>query len=98
MRVSVLVSVHGEEICRSCERQFAANFSGEISRALTSAATPFLAPGHPRHLLRRLPGTTPPPARRLRGPHLHCPAVQLQPQLRNLLAGNEREAAIRRPP
>ena len=46
---------------------------------------------HAGHLLRRLPGTAPQAPRRLRGPDLHRPAVQLQPQLRGLL-GREKRA------
>ena len=37
-------------------------------------------------------------ARRLRGPDLHRPAVQLQPQLRGLLGRDQGEAGLRGPP
>ncbi len=48
--------------------------------------------------LRRVPRAARRPPRRLRRPHLHRPALQLQPQLRGLLGRDTREARLRRPP
>ena len=46
----------------------------------------------------RLPGAVEEPPGRLRGPDLHRPAVQLQPQLRGVLGRDEGEARLRGPP
>jgi hypothetical protein len=53
---------------------------------------------HPRHLLRRLPRPASEALGRLRRPHLHRPAVQLEPELRGLLGRVEGEAGLRGPP
>lgn len=60
--------------------------------------TPLLSPRHPRRLLRRQPRTTRQTPRPLHRPHLHRPALQLQPELRGLLGRDQRKTLLRRPP
>lgn len=73
---------------RGCGRESAARTRREISRGLPSAAATVGPGGHPRHLLRRLPGATAQAARRLRGPQLLDPPFNRLEPLK-AIAGNE---------
>ena len=53
-----------------------------------------IAGGYTGRVLRGQPGAVGQVARRLRGPHLHRPAVQQQPQLRSLLGRDQGEAGV----
>src|SRR5690606_34472585 len=53
---------------------------------------------YPRHLLRRLSGTTQEPSRSVHRSGVHRPAIQLKPQLRSLPGRDEGEARLRGSP